>query len=675
MSVTTGEKSGSRPAETVFVSYAHEDRARVEALIRVLETEGLSVWWDGLIVAGSEFASSTEQALESAAAVIVMWSRASVTSHWVRDEATRGRDRRCLIPVSLDGSEPPIGFRQYLVINLSAWQDSGDAAEIKALLKAVRSRGQQSDLLISPVSGGNATSSHVPGLAQAATAGSPLRDTAPANRGRRRWLIGAGGGLVLAGTGSWLIFQREASRSSEPTGNSIAVLPFSNLSPDPNESYFSDGLSAEVRGTLARNNELHVIAQVTSDTFRDAKLAATAIAQKLGVNYLLDGNVRKSNKTFRIGTELIDGRTGFSRWSENFDRPIDDIFAVQSEIADSVAAALMATIGGKPVSKATKPLSGGTTNVAAFDAYLQGRTAYSLSADEASDRRALAAFDAAIAADPGYAAAYAARSRTLLSIGNQYYGGKQAQALYDSAIEAAQTATSLAPDLADAQSTLGYALIGGRLDVRGARGPYELSRRLGAGDAPVLGRFALYCAHTGRAAEAEAAILPAVKLDALNALMHKALGTVLYEARRFKDSIAPIEQALVLNPQLSNAHAAIGNALLMLDRTRDAAEAFRREPADLYRLTGLAIVERKLGNRTSADQALAKMRTELGDRSLYQQAQVLAQSAAAAAAMQVLDRALALGDSGLMYARSDPLLDPLRALPAYAELLRKLGFD
>jgi tetratricopeptide (TPR) repeat protein len=198
---------------------------------------------------------------------------------------------------------------------------------------------------------------------------------------------------------------------------------------------------------------------------------------------------------------------------------------------------------------------------------------------------------------------------------------------------------------------------------------------MGTGDAAVLGRFALYCAHTGRTADAEAAMRPALDLDPLNALMHRAMGTVLYEARRFADAIAAVDHALVLNPQLSNAHAAIGNALLMLGRTRDAADAFRREPADLYRLTGLAIVERKLGNDANAVDALARIRNDLGDRSLYQQAQLQAQSSAPGAAMQALDRALTLGASGLIYLRTDPLLDPLRELPGFTELLRKLGFD
>ena len=101
------------PDPKIFVSYAHEDRARAQAVIHVLEKAGCHIWWDGLIVAGAAFATTTEQALEAASAVVVLWSRAASVSHWVRDEATRGRDRGCLVPISLDGSEPPLGFRHF----------------------------------------------------------------------------------------------------------------------------------------------------------------------------------------------------------------------------------------------------------------------------------------------------------------------------------------------------------------------------------------------------------------------------------------------------------------------------------------------------------------------------------------------------------------------------------
>jgi TolB-like protein len=650
-------------AVNVFVSYAHEDSARAQQLIQVLEHSGLRVWWDGLIVAGSEFASTTEQALEAASAVIVLWSRSSTISHWVRDEATRGRDRGCLVPVSLDGSEPPIGFRQYLVIGLANWRGQIDADEIRSLLHAVRT-AQSQQLQSQPAM--------VPPRAQRADAWS--------QRATRRQLLAGGGLAVLVlGAGGWFGWRRMQGTPRSVAANSVAVLPFANLSADRNEDYFSDGLSAEVRAALAQNPRLRVMAQISSEAFRASAANATTISQALGVAYLLDGNVRRSGKTFRIAAELIDGLSGFNLWSQTFDRPIDDVFAVQSEIAGLVLSALTSqlrrsgTAGTAPLVNSTLP--GGTANLAAFDAYLRGREDYNRFAGEASDRRALAEFEAAIAADPKFAAAHAARARSLIVIANQYEDSAHTAQTYDAAISAARTATELAPDLADAQSTLGFALFQGRLDVRGARVPYQRSYQLGAGDAAVLGRYALYCVLTGRAAEARAAMARAVELDPLNPLVHRAQGSVLYAARRYAESLAPLQRALALNPALANAHAALGRSLLLLGRTREARAAFAREPHELVRETGVAIAEQQLGNKALAAQALEKLRSDLGDSALYQQAEVAAQWGERDAALKLLARARALGDSGLIYLQTDPLLDPLRAVPAFDALRRQLGFE
>ena len=648
------------PEETrpfsVFISYAHEDRARAHAVIQALEHAGCQVWWDGLIVAGAAFATTTEQALEAAQAVVVLWSRDSIVSDWVRDEATRGRDRGCLVPVSLDGSEPPLGFRQYLVIALSKWRGKPDAPEIRAVVHAVLAlRGRAPP---------------APPVARAS-----------ASRTTRRGLLIAGGGLAAAalGGGGWLAWRRGLIGRPSVEANTIAVLPFINVSGDSAENYFSDGLACEVRAALARNSHLRVIGQVSSDAFRDAKAGGVAIAQALGVAYLLDGNVRRSAKTFRIAAELIEGRSGFSRWAQTFDRSIDNIFEVQSEIAGSVVSALTTEMkrssGDDRDARPTELPPGGTTNVAAFDAYLRGRAAYNLSEGESSDRQALAEFDSAIVADPRFAAAHAARSRTLIVIANQYTDAAHTADVYDMAIKAAETATTLAPELADAQSTLAFALFQGRLDVRAARRPYDLSRQLGEGDATVMGRFALYCADTGRAAEALPAMQRALELDPLNPLVHRAMGSVLYAAHRYGDVLPHVNRALAMNPKLAGAHAALGSALLMLGQTRQARDAYLAEPQKLMRLTGLAIVEKKLGNEAAARDAMGKLVSELGDSGLYQQAEVRAQWGERDTAMAVLVRARSVGDSGLIYARTDPLLDPLRPLPALGELLRQLGFD
>ncbi len=634
----------------VFLSYSREDRAQAQALVRALEARGCKVWWDGLLVGGMAFANTTEQALESAAAVLVLWSKISVESHWVRDEATRGRDRGCLVPATIDGTMPPLGFRQYQVIDLTRWRGKVDAPEIDAIDYAIHAAH------------GNA-GSEPPRLALAP----------PATLSRRRWLLGAGGvgAATLAGAG-WYRWRRAAARATGAVPNSIAVLPFANLSSDRNQSYFSDGLTGEIRATLARNRRLAVIAQVSSEAVRGGQKDAKRMAADLGVAYLLNGSVQRSGDMVRIATELVEGQGGFSRWAQSFDRPMSNIFAVQSEIAAAVASALDITL---TPGAAAAPDSGGTSNVTAFDAYLRGRALYNRSENEASDRAALAQFDAAIALDPRFAAAHSARARALLSIANQYARADQTAALYDAASQAAVAATTLAPEFADAQSTLGFVLFQGRLDIRGAREAYEKSYQSGAGDATVLGRYALYEALTGKANDAAPAMARAVELDPLNPLVHRSMASVLYAARRYDDMAAPLQRALALNPRVSRVHSALGNMLLQTGRSAAAQQEFAREPQAMSRLTGLAIAQHKLNLAAEANKTWRKLLADLGDSALYQQAQVQSQWGETGAAMALLQRARQLGDSGLIYAQTDPLLDPLRSLPAFQQLLQQLGFD
>jgi tetratricopeptide (TPR) repeat protein len=391
---------------------------------------------------------------------------------------------------------------------------------------------------------------------------------------------------------------------------------------------------------------------------------------------LLDGSVRRAGDTVRVAADLIDGATGFSRWSRTFERRIDDVFAVQREIADAVADALAAEVEGPAAGSAgEREASGGTDDVAAFDAYLRGRALYDLSADEATERAALAQFEAAIAIDPDYAAAHAARARSLTAIANQYGAPGANRALYDAAVAAAGRAIALAPRLAEAHSTLGFVLFQGRLDARAAREPFERSAELGAGEATVQARWAQYCARVGRDTEAVAAMQRALHRDGLNPLIHRAAGQVEYAARRWQASLEPLRKALSMNPRMSRAQAAIGDALLQLGDLDGAQAAYAAEPMADFRLTGLAVLAHRRGDAAGADAAFGEMVAQLGDRVLYQQAQVLAQRGQADAALAALERAREGGDSGLVYARNDPLLDPLRDTPRLRALLDGIGFD
>jgi TolB-like protein/tetratricopeptide (TPR) repeat protein len=543
-----------------------------------------------------------------------------------------------------------MGFRRYHAVDVSRWNGDAGSAEIDGIVRGVVALAGQA-----------------PPAPRALAAG--VQRSA---RLTRRQLLVAATGTALVGASGLVAWRRGwFDPLSLAAANSVAVLPFSNLSGDQSQAYFSDGLAEEVRATLARNARLQVMAQTSSAKFRDRTEDAQSIASKLGVAYLLDGSVRRAGDVVRVAVDLVEGRSGFSRWSQTFDRPINDIFAVQSEIARAVATALVARVRaeGEP------PASGGTTSVPAFDAYLRGRALYNLSVDEASERAALAQFDAAIAADPNYAAAHAARARTLTTIANQYGQVDRVAALYVAAIAAAERAIALAPELADAHSTLGFTLFQGRLDARSARAPFERSIQIGSGEATVAARYALYCARTGRDAAAVPAMQRAVLLDPLNPLIHRAAGSVEYAARRYGASIGPLRQALKMNSRMSRAHAEVGDALLMQGRLADARAEYALEPSGDFRLAGQAIVEHAYGNDGESRAAMSKLIAGGGDRVLYQQGQVLAQWGEPAEALARLERARQLGDTGLIYARNDPMLDPLRGEPRFSRLLTSIGFE
>ena len=625
---------------TLFLSYAHADEARATKLAKALEEAGYNVWWDALIEGGTAYAKTINDALENADVILVLWSAASVESDWVRDEAALGRDRKRLVPLSLDRVKPPLGFRQYQFINFRSWRGRKDAPQFVALERAI---------------------------AAAAGQEAPARTIRRPRISRRTALIAGGVAGAAAIYGSTFLFIDRDWLKGDDEQPSIAVLPFKNLSGDDGQAYFSQGLTEEIRAALVRIDALQVAAAASSEKAGEEQEDAEAIARQLGVGFLLTGSVRRSGDLLRIATELTDGKTGFSLWSNTVDRKLADIFAVQRDIARMVANALSIRIA------TDQPAPGGTGNIEAYELYLKGKSLFGLARDEATDRQALAHFELAIAADPKFALARAARSRVLASLASAAAEPGQLMRLYGDAIAEAKRAVELSPGLAEAHLALGYGLFAGRLDVRGARPSYDKAFQLGRGNADILLLYALYCSRAGREAEAHSAIQRALALDPINARVHRAAGSIDYAARRYEEALPPLRRALELNPQISNAHALIAFCLTQLGRLQEAKAEFLAEPTEFFRLTGLAIVEEKLGNRAAAERAYAGLVKAMGEGALYQEAEILAQWGRLDEAVAKLHAARRTGDSGLTYLATDPLLDPVRRQPEFINLSNELN--
>lgn len=640
--VTTG---ANVTKHTVFLSYSRDDQKDALLVVNALEKAGFSVWWDGLLEGGEQFAHTTKAALENAKAVVVCWSKTSIESHWVHDEATRGRDGGKLVPLSLDGSDPPLGFGQFQCIDVSRAKSKPGSTEMQKMLRAVAALHEMDELLCTPV-----------------PVSTPI--------GRRNLMIG--GGLValsVGGVAAW----KTGWVADDPTPSSIAVLPFVNLSGDPEQAYFSDGLASEIRTVLSQNKLLQIMGQASSNSFRDRMTDAKSIANSLGVSFLLDGNVQKVGEIVKITTDLTDGATGLSKWSKAFERPLVDIFSLQTEIASAVASALSLAMDAETERSAAKQV-GGTESVAAFDAYLRGKDLFELHINEASERAALKSFDGAIKIDPDYAAARAARSRALTVIANQYANSEERILLYDDAIVEAEKATQMAPEFAAGYNALGYAHFYGRLDVKGAKEPYKRAYSLARSDVDVFSRYAIYQARTGEFAYANIAIERASKLDPLNASIFKSAGVIKFAEKRYEEAITLAQRALEINPKRNSVHGDIGNAYLMLGKIGDAKQAFGKEKNNLIALPGLATIANREGRKSEADEHFDNLVREYGDNGLYQQVQVLAQWGELNQALVKLEMAREVRDSGLVYLLNDPFLDPLRNEASFKEMLAGLGF-
>src|SRR5918995_643932 len=269
----------------VFVSYARNDKARVAPLVAAIEAKGWSVWWDPEITPGQQFDDQIDTEIAAALAVLVVWTPASVTSRWVRGEAREAAERGILVPVRFDQARLPMDVRAIHTTDLDGWDNnaaSPPAQEFLRALGAMIARAQASR----PAKRGTASASSTPG--------------------------------------------KVAPRYT------ICVLPFVNMSGDPEQEYFSDGITEDIITDLSKVSALSVIARNTAFTFKGQSLDVKDVARAVGVSHVLEGSVRKAGNRVRITAQLIDGAAGDHHWADRYDRELDDIFAIQDEISKAI---------------------------------------------------------------------------------------------------------------------------------------------------------------------------------------------------------------------------------------------------------------------------------------------------------------------------------------------------
>jgi len=656
-----------RAVADLFLSYARADQAQIERLGAALEAGGYSLWWDRKIEGGRHFAKDIEQQLKIANAVVVAWSKESIESHWVLDEAGFARDEGKLIPITLDGTLPPFGFRQIQSIDFSNWPE--DDSAMHSLERAI-AHSQSTEVNPTASAGEDKTQTVQPSaFANLGPQSSPPVDSPLVSR--RNLVIG---GIALTGGAS--IFAGWRFGLIGPSGSpsmSMAVLPFTNLTGDDSQAWFSSGFSNELRQALSRNPLLKVSAP-TSSNAGDGQ-DDFAIASALGAASILRGSVQLVDQTVRIFAELLEADNGVVVWSESYDREFKDVLAVQSEIAGTVALSLVERVFNEDVAQdslADQRYVGGTKDPRAYEAYLRGQAFNELGSGLDSKRSALGQYDLAIQIDPNYAAAHARRANVLASIANAANNADEVARLFAQSIAAAELAIEIAPNLAQGHMALAYVRYYGQIDRAGAYPHYKRAEELAPGDADALRSIATFYSFGDQTSLAMEIMDRVVELDPLNALAFRSAGFVALFARSYETSIARMEKALQLNPSLANANYAIGVARIALSDPRLAAEAFEAEPVALFGLTGLAIAQNRLGQSDAAQNSYDQLVSEYGDSGLYQQAQVLAQWGELERALEILTQAFDAGDPGVVLTTNDPLIDPLRGSAKLNELLLRL---
>jgi serine/threonine-protein kinase len=620
----------------VFISYNAEDRRRTQPLVQLLQSEGYSVWWDQHIGAGDEWRQTIERQLETAKCVIVAWSKHSVgpDGQFVRDEANRAQQRSVYVPVTIDNVRIPLGFGESHAISLRGWRGDPSDPRYQAVLSAVR---------------------------RIAGVGSEERTTKrPQPRiGRRAVIAGVAGVAVAvaAAFGGWALLKGGAADAS----NSIAVLPFANLSVDPEQAYFADGIAGEIRNTLTRVAGLKVAGSTSSLAVREDD--AQTAAKKLGVASILTGNVRQTPSTIRVTAELIDGETGLTKWSQNYDRAPGDAISIQTDIAGDVARALAVALSA---SDREALAAGETSNIAAQTLVFQARNeSYQFTVPAL--QQSLQLLEKAISLDPNYARAYAMKSFVANNLASQTARTPAELARgRDQALEYAKVALSIAPNLPIARSALGFAYAL-NLQVGESLREHKIALSLASGDPDVIRNYGYVMSSIGQAEEALRYVDEALALDRFNSFSHTAHVTVLFNARRYEEAVRYSLKLQQESPELFRFPVLLGHSLLMLGRTEEAALAFGDN------ITGEALLAARSGNRELAFAKLAALQERDYEFVSVDAARIYAQLGDKDAAFEALNRAWEVRESRLLDLKTDPYLDSLRGDSRYAALVKRLG--
>jgi len=461
-----------------------------------------------------------------------------------------------------------------------------------------------------------------------------------------------------------------AAKFAPAPDRSIAVLPFVNMSSDPEQEYFSDGLSEELLNLLAQVPELHVASRTSAFSFKGKDVKIADVAAELKVAHILEGSVRKAGKQVRITAQLIDADRDVHLWSETWDRTLDDVFAIQDEIAASVVRELRVTLlGASPTVEETDPQ--------AYALYLQARHLGRQGSAE-SMLTAIELYKEVLAIDPDYAPAWNGMSSSYTNLASIRVIPEDEG--YAMAIDAAERALVADPNSAQAYAGLGWHANVRDGDYAASAEYYRKALELAPNDDRVLNGAAVLLNTLGRLDESIRILRLLSERDPVNATVFNNLASVYSDTGRLDDANATIDKALALSPDFVTARfikALLeyrrGDYQAYLDGMDWVAEA---TGVGGWRLMGRVFSYSKMGRQAEAEQGLADLKQEYAEDFAYGIAVFYAQNQQPDAALEWLEKAYEFdGPGGLSDARSDWALQPLHDDPRWQALLSKAGLS
>jgi TolB-like protein/Tfp pilus assembly protein PilF len=465
-----------------------------------------------------------------------------------------------------------------------------------------------------------------------------------------------------------------ASASNELPAKSIAVLPFDNLSRDPDNAFFAEGVQDEILTRLAKVADLKVIARTSTQKFKSAPENLPDIAKQLGALNILEGSVQKANDQVRVTVQLINAMTNSHLWAEIYDRKLTDIFAVESDIAKAIADQLQARLSGSEKQMmAAQP----TTDTEAYELYHKGKSLWEKRSGD-NIPKAIAYYEQAIARDPNYALAYAGLAKAYILL--PFYAGADRLDAFSKAKDAALKALRLDPNLAEAHAALGKVLFFSEIDLTGAMREYKRAIELQPNDADAhhwLGNDTL--AALGRFEEAIAQGKRAVELDPLSPVINTDFGTIFYYAHRYEESAMQLRKTLEIDPTFFYAHFNLGIALQAAgDLSGAIAEyekAKRLSSDNLLVATLSAAAKAQAGDKDAARRMLTDLDKESQHHEVvgYLRALLYLSLNNKDEAVRWLEQGYEERDgTNISWIKVDPLLDSLHGDPRFEALVQKV---